>query len=141
MMEDLLQKAQELTIKYEGFRSHIYKDSRGYDTIGYGTNLDVGISEAVARAMLSAKQQEDNYKLLHYLSFFKDLNEPRQMVLIDMCYNLGIEGLLKFHGMLFALEAHDYVKAHDEMLISLWAKEVGKRAIDLALIMLSGEVK
>ena len=39
-------------------------------------------------------------KLNHYLSFFSELEENRQIALIDMCFNLGVQGLLNFKQML-----------------------------------------
>lgn len=133
-------KLKQLIALHEGFRSHIYKDSRGFNTIGYGTNLDAGLSEKNASDLAESKNEENAYKLYYYLPFFKDLSENRQIALLDMCYNLGIEGFLMFHKTLFALECHDYERASDEMLKSNWAQEVGERATTLANIIRTGEI-
>lgn len=55
-----------------------------------------------------------------------------------MAYNLGISGLLKFKKMLKTLEEENYPKAAKEMLDSLWAIQVGKRADHLAYLMRHG---
>jgi lysozyme len=56
-----------------------------------------------------------------------------------MCFNLGINGLLQFHGTLQAVADGDYDQAAECMLASLWASQVGRRALELATMMRSGE--
>lgn len=130
----------ELLKQHEDFRSHLYKDSRGYNTIGYGTNIDAGLSEKNAIALLESRIDEDACKLFYYHPFFNELNEARQIALLDMCYNLGIEGFLKFHNMISALQAHDYQRAHNEILNSQAAIECKDRYKQIATIILTGEL-
>ena len=67
------------------------------------------------------------------------LAEPdRQNVLMDMCFNLGTAGLLKFKAMLAAVEARDFDRAADEMLNSAWARQVRGRAQMLPAMMKTG---
>ena len=66
------------------------------------------------------------------------LNTVRQDVLINMTYNMGLVGLLKFKKMLLALEKKDYQKASIEMLDSKWKDDVGNRAQELATQMMTG---
>jgi lysozyme len=73
------------------------------------------------------------------LSWFGRLDEVRRDVLIDMCFNLGITRLLGFRRMLAACKNEDWTWAANEMLASKWAKQVGKRAYELADMMLTGE--
>jgi len=119
--------------KHEGIRLKPYHCSAGKLSIGYGRNLDdVGISHPEALMLLSndvhkcIKQVEDN------IPCFKQLNDIRQNVIINMCFNLGIHGLLKFRKFLTALDNSDYLTASVEMLDSLWSGQVGKRAIELS---------
>jgi len=42
--------------------------------------------------------------------------------------------------MIAAIQAKDYHRAAEEMRSSLWAKEVGKRAEHLAMIMETGNL-
>ena len=67
-------------------------------------------------------------------AFFKDLSENRQIVLIDMYFNLG-NRLFKFINTLSALENKNYEKAADEMLLSKWSKQVGQRSVTLSNMM------
>jgi len=74
-------------------------------------------------------------KLRHSISFFDALSVNRQNVLIDMAYNMGITGLLKFRKMLAALERGDYEAAAKEMKNSFWAEQVKDRAKTLIEMM------
>jgi len=62
------------------------------------------------------------------LSWFENLPEPVQLVLLDMCYNMGLSRLLKFRNMLYAAEHGNWLRMSDEMLDSKWAGQVGPRA-------------
>lgn len=73
------------------------------------------------------------------LPYFKCLDPIRQMVLIDMAFNLGINNLLQFKKTLQAIEQANYTEAAKEMLNSKWAIQVGKRALRLAKMMESGQ--
>jgi lysozyme len=55
-----------------------------------------------------------------------------------MAFNLGIAGLQRFTKFLAALEQKDYETAATEMLDSVWAEQVGRRAQRLAAQMRSG---
>ena len=67
-----------------------------------------------------------------------DLIEARKRVLVDMCFSLGAEGLLEFKKMLSAVRDQEWEWAAHEMLHSLWASQVGDRAVTLAKMMLHG---
>lgn len=116
-----------------------YVDSEGYLTIGFGRNLDkVGVREDEAELMLSNDIREALNRCRKAFAFFEELNEVRQAVVVEMCFNLGIGGLLMFRRMIAALRVGDYEKAADEMLDSLWADQVGKRADEAAKMMREG---
>ncbi|OPZ48986.1 MAG: hypothetical protein BWY95_00416 [Bacteroidetes bacterium ADurb.BinA104] len=56
-----------------------------------------------------------------------------------MCFNLGIKGLLEFKNTLTFIAAGDWERAANGMLASKWAKQVGKRAIELSELMRKGK--
>ena len=120
--------------KCEGLRLKPYKDSVGKWTIGVGRNLDdVGISVSEAEIMLT----NDIKKCMDELenrAFYKDQPDSVKCALINMCFNLGLAGLLKFVNMTTYLEQKEYTKAAIAALDSKWAKQVGDRAKDIALI-------
>ena len=120
----------------EGFRSHPYLCSAGYVTIGYGTKLHnhkgldpkhfcLALSKKTAELLLTnTLVQFDN--LLENGSL-KDiyLEQPAEVkaILISMAYQMGYQGLTKFHNMWNSLDVKDYEMAADEMLDSKWARE------------------
>ena len=69
---------------------------------------------------------------------YNKLDEARQSVLLNMCFNLGIKGLLDFNNTLAFIKAGDWERAANNMLASKWAKQVGMRAIELSELMRKG---
>lgn len=107
--------------------------------INYGRDLEtVGISEAEAMMMLRNDIARVKQELKDRVIFYLSLSEKRQEVLINMCFNLGINRLLKFKRMFAAIDRADYPEAGREMLDSRWARQVGNRSKELAEKMRDG---
>ncbi|GAA3555925.1 glycoside hydrolase family protein [Marinobacter xestospongiae] len=129
--------------RHEGLRLKPYLDTAEppRQTIGYGRNLDDrGITEEEAGFMLDNDIDEviaDLERMPLYLS----LDDTRQVVLANMCFNLGLTRFLEFRRMLAALADRDWDRAADEMLDSKWARQVGDRADELADLMRRGEAR
>lgn len=133
------QKTKYLIKKHEGKSLTLYKCPAGKLTIGYGHNIeDRGISDEVAEKLLEQDAQIAYKQVKNNISCFDTLDEARQYVLIDMCFNMGLSRLMTFKKMLLALEKGLYQIAADEMLDSKWAKQVSRRAEFLAQIMRTG---
>ena len=122
----------------EGFRSSVYKCSQGFYTIGYGRLVDESLSGGITKdeaEILLCNDVEKCKKILsNKLPFFEKLSENRQIVLIDMYFNLG-NRLFNFVNTLSALENENYDKAADEMLRSKWSEQVGQRSVTLSNMM------
>lgn len=130
-----------LLVKHEGLRLKPYRCTAGKLTIGVGRNLDDrGITEAEAAALLDNDVNEVWKECSSRLAQFGfgSLDDTRQHVLLDLAFNLGVDGLLKFRKFLAALGAKDFNAASREMLDSTWAKQVGDRAVELATMMKEG---
>ena len=141
MSPESKQKLRQLLISHESYKQFPYTDTTGHLTIGIGRNLsDRGISTTEAMQLLDSDIHYFSMKLNHFLNFFHDLNDNRQIALIDMCFNLGVQGFLAFKNMILALEAHDYERAAQEMINSKWAEQVGDRATQLAQIIKTGSI-
>lgn len=121
----------------EAFRAHKYPDSRGFETIGYGFNVDAGISLYAATALLVAQTQERADALAGFW-WAKGLDDARMSVIIEVAFNGGVSGLLHYPKMLAAVGAKNWQAAHDELLDSDAARELPKRYQALAQILLSG---
>lgn len=132
-------KLEEQLINDEGFMSKPYKDTVGKVTIGYGRNLDdVGISRAEAYAMLQNDIQKVKVELQAKLPFFKNLTDGRQNALLNMAFNMGTNGLLKFKNTLKLIEEKNFEQASIEVLKSKWALQVGTRANRISLQIKNG---
>ena len=142
---------------HEGFRSRMYMDtctSGAKETIGYGYNLSAnplrlssleinhahtsGMNEVEAERLLKLMISKCTDQLEAAIPFINKLDTVRQDCLINMCFNMGMVGLLKFKKTLLLIEAGDYTKASIEMLNSKWSKDVGNRALELSTQMKSG---
>jgi lysozyme len=98
-----------------------------------------GITEADARylALNDIKIVENELCKVH--KCVEDLDAVRQLVLMDMAYNMGVPRLCKFKKMWSAVEEQKYDIASMEMMDSRWARQVGRRAVILSEAMRTGE--
>ena len=154
----------ELT-RDEGLRLRTYRCTAGKLTIGIGRNLDdVGVAgsearlfgcETPAQALAHVKrhgvtkmQAESLFandivgcerELDRRLPWWRGLDDVRQRVLLNMCFNLGITRLLGFKNTLRMIERREYEDAAAGMLQSLWARQVGNRALRLSAMMRTGK--
>ena len=78
-------------------------------------------------------------QLIAFVPEYNMLNEVRQRVICDMCFNLGLQGLLGFKSMWKSISENNFRLASTEMLDSHWAHQVGMRANRLAKMMETGE--
>ena len=147
-------KAAELIKNHEGFRETVYRCKAGRRTIGYGYNLDAnplqlesseiahycksGITEAEAEKLLNDMIAKCTHELTVKLGCFTALSDNRKAALVDMTYNLGIDGFMGFKATIAHLTRQEWTQAAASMLASRWAAQVGGRARDLAGIVVTG---
>lgn len=125
----------------EGFRAVAYRDSRGLVTIGYGWCVERRpISQRMASDILDEQLSETQAEIYHRWPWVgRDLDFVREAVLINMAFNLGVEGLAGFTRFLKAVQNMDWSRAANEMRDSVWYTQVGERAKRLAKQMVTGE--
>ena len=155
--EHLIQKL----IAHEGMILRVYQDSLGIDTIGIGRNLvdrgiskqeldamdipnintiyEHGITEADAVYLATNDVQIVENELLAAHPCVAELDSVRQLVLVDMAFNMGVPRLRGFKKMWAAIHKGDYTTAAKEMLDSRWANQVKSRSTILANMMHVGE--
>jgi lysozyme len=132
---------RKILIRHEGVRLKPYLDTVKKLTIGVGRNLDdIGISPDEALYLLNQDIVRTATELGQKLPWIKQLSEIRQIALMSMAFNLGVDGLLKFKDMLAALKLGDYSSAAREMLDSRWRWQVKKRAAELAAMIEKEEI-
>jgi len=151
----------EKLIAHEGLRLEVYQDTLGINTIGIGRNLDDrgiskdeldwmdyptiehvfsdGITEADAMYLAQNDVQIVEEELLRAHPCVEDLDAVRQLVLVDMAFNMGVPRLCKFKLMWNAIHEKKFDIASKEMLDSRWANQVKSRAVKLANAMHNGE--
>jgi len=138
-----MSKLMTMLKRHEGVETHAYVDTVGKVTIGVGRNVDakggLGLSEEEISFMLGNDIDRVEDELSANFSWFVDLNDARYDALINICFNLGLPRLLKFENALEAMASEDYNLAAIEFLDSRWAKQVGHRAIELSLMIETGE--
>lgn len=122
-------------------------------TVGVGHNLDVSplpsgwtfpLSDAQVNQVLARDMSTTFAKLDQYLPWWRQLDEVRQRVVANMCFNLGIgnaalgTGLLGFKNTLAAMQRGAYAVAAAGMKASKWYGQVGARGARLCAAMETG---
>lgn len=128
----------------EGFRTHPYKDSLGYWTIGYGhhdgvTANTAPINEEDAELLLIERMEEAWDDAASVVPSFDQLDGPRKGACLNLAYNLGRKKLSGFHGTLAAIDAEDWELAAKRLLNSLYARQVKGRANRIAYRLRTGQ--
>ena len=123
----------------EGYIYEIYKDHLGYLTFGvghlvlntdkeYGKEVGTPVSEERIIECLNNDVDIVCEELDRNLYWWRELDDNKQRVMVNMCFNLGYPRLSKFKKFLAAMEKHDFETAAIEMMDSKWANQVGLRA-------------
>lgn len=130
----------------EGLRLEPYKDSRGFNTVGVGHNLDSNplpnetypITADRAKEILVHDVARITGTLVTKLPWAALLQDVYRGVLVNMSFNMGVGGLLQFQHMLAALRVAGYNEAAKQMECSAWYNQVGDRAKRLVTQMKTG---
>lgn len=129
-------KIVESIVKHEGYEPQVYKCTQNFDTIGYGFAIkDLKLSKEVCDLILKEKIDKIINRLQSNLAYFDHLPDEAKVVLVNMAYQLGVSGLLKFKKTLKAFEMRMWSDASKEMLDSLWARQTPNRANELSDII------
>lgn len=126
----------------EGCRLTAYLDTVGVWTVGYGhahVPPNTVWTQARADAQLAADVAHVEHSLDIHLPWWRDLDDARQDVIVNMAFNLGVPGLLTFRNTLAHIHAGEWEAAAAGMLASKWAAQVHGRAKRLAHQMLTGQ--
>ena len=138
----MIEKLKQLLIKHEGEVNHAYTDSEGYLTIGVGRLIDERrngkISHDEAMYLLDNDIKTVIGQCDRTFDWFDDLDEARKIVILNMVFNLGINGFKKFKKTIQYIDNENYEEASKEMLDSAWRIQVGNRALELSEMMKNG---
>ena len=122
---------EEILKKHEGFRTKLYKDTKGLYTIGVGRNIqENGIREIEAEFMLKNDIEQAISDLKHVFQDFDTLPDNVKLVLVDMMFNLGLSRFSKFKHMIQAVKERNWANMILEMRDSKWCRELESRCED-----------
>jgi lysozyme len=126
-------------IRDEGLRLKPYLDTAGKWTIGVGRNLsDRGITRNEALILLDNDILVASADLNRNIAWWRDLSSGRRRALLNMAFNMGWARLSGFQTMLGALQSGAYEIAADEAIDSVWARQVGDRAVRIGDLIRRG---
>jgi lysozyme len=125
MEATLLERIKEQLVRHEGLRLKPYRCTAGKLTITrigfqikFGMTDDCGISQTEAYVLLENDIQNCEQQLLDEIpEIYNALDEVRKSVLLNMCFNLGIGGLLGFNNTLAFIAAGDWERAANACLL------------------------
>lgn len=128
----------------EGVKAQAYQDHLGFWTIGVGRLIDArkpgsGLRSHEIDYLLRNDIDDRIEALTRRLPWFQDLDDARKGVLLNMSFQLGVDGLLGFKNTLAMVARGDYVGASAGMMNSLWARQTPARAKRMADQMRTGE--
>jgi len=123
----------------EGWRAHAYQDTLGYWTIGYGFLVDErkggGLPQHIGDKWLYSLISKTVDELDSRIPWWKNQPEEVQRALVNMAYQLGVNGLLRFNNMLGALRDGRREEAALHALDSRWASQTPNRARRVAALI------
>jgi GH24 family phage-related lysozyme (muramidase) len=147
----------------EGRKSRTYRDTRGIETIGIGFNLTrrgaraevTGVGANFDRVFQGADTLTDAQidqlfapdvdnavaGARPVVSKFDEVNLARQIVMVDMVFNLGEAGFQNFRNAITAIGRSDFEAAANEMQDSAWFRQVGNRGPRNVLAMRTGALE
>lgn len=131
----------------EGVRNEAYRDSLGLWTAGVGHLLDqsrdwtgVVFTSDQVDAWLDADLDTAIHFAEQLLEWPQLDTAARQEAVVELVFNMGLSHWKQFAHCRMAITKKDWQTAHDQLLDSLWAKQVGAaRSTRLANNLLTGE--
>lgn len=146
----------DLLQRHEGLRLKVYDDTKGLQTIGYGFNLNAAGAPSICTQLgldyaglksgaVSLTQDQADAVFQYQLGIVQSqaarifpnygaMPEKVQAVVCDLLF-MGEGTFLTFHQTIAALKAADYKVAADDLVNSLWYREVGIRGVEDVAIL------
>ncbi|MFA7212178.1 MAG: glycoside hydrolase family protein [Bacteroidales bacterium] len=144
---------KQLLTKHEGRKNKPYKDTKGLATIGIGHNIDAkGLPDDIeafleANGYITDEMIDRLYEMdisdaitdaIRLYPALKSFSEPRIFALIDFVFNVGYKTASTFKNTNKAINEERWDDAADGLLASKYARQVGRRARDVAEMLRDG---
>ena len=125
--------------KNEGFSIKPYKDILGKPTIGYGHLIKnkerhLFFKKQTKEYLNKVFENDFNTALIsfqHHFNTSKKRPKKTKELIIEMIFQIGVEGVLKFKKMIRQIEKNNKHLAALEMMDSLWYSQTPKRVENL----------
>lgn len=138
----MIDNVRDLIIRHEGKKNYAYQDTEGLWTIGVGHLIDSrrggSIPDSIVYELLDLDIADRILNLPSWITSDR-LGSVRYACIVDMAFNLGVDGLMQFTQTLKAVFEGRWEDASVLMMQSKWAKQVGPRASRLSQMMRTGE--
>lgn len=134
---------EETLMQAEGFNDALYQDDEGNWTGGWGHLITQPIEiykDMTRDDWLTVLKQDIHHTLVGLAVFvhrktWNGLSQNRQMVIAEMAFQMGVQGVVGFTQMWKAIKFGNFKNAAKEMLDSFWGKRYRTRASRLAKVM------
>lgn len=133
----------------EGRERFVYKDNLGYWTIGIGRLVDARKGGGLSPEEMDYLLANDIQTAVNHLASDPRLspawnavqdNTARMVALIDMCFQLGPDGLAGFHNSLSLITGGKFILAGVALHQSLWARQTPDRANGVINLIVTGQL-
>lgn len=108
----------------EGWRESVYQDHLGFWTLGYGFMVDERkggrIPRPVAEFWLRYEVNDREEQFRSRWPAYERQHDDVRRALINMSFQMGVDGVLEFKNMLGALERDDRIEAAGHARDSKW---------------------
>ena len=122
-------RIKKMLMRHEGVVCHLYKCKAGKNTIGVGRNLDdVGMSEDEVMYLLDNDIIRVENELDKNWGAWRTFPEDARDSCIDLVFNLGIAGFMKFRKTRQLMELGLWLEASEEILRSKYAVQLPNRS-------------
>jgi lysozyme len=137
---DTYNKLLESVKKHEGYKNHVYLDTRNKRTVGVGhlcvEDFWEDGKEYDEKFLMDTLQKDLQGSIDGAEDLCKGLkiSDDAKIIIIEMIFQLGKTGVKKFRNMWKALQQDppQYDVAATEMLDSRWAKQTPNRAKEMS---------
>ena len=140
MKKETFDKLLESVKKHEGYRNKVYLDTLGKRTVGVGhlcvEDFWEDEKEYEEKFLMTILEHDlqTAIKSAEKLCEGLKISDDAKILIIEMIFQLGGNGVSKFRKMWQALQQDppDYAEASVQMLDSRWAKQTPNRAKEMA---------
>ena len=107
--QQFIRKVKAMVRMHEGYKNYVYKDSRGYLTMGTGhrltdeEKLKYKEGDRVDESYLEGLFEKDfikHYKRARQITGFDSLTNQQKAALIDLTFNMGVNWTKKFPNLI-----------------------------------------